>query len=212
MKARVVPQWWLGFSVNDGRYTVTAADFSGNGGVLSPGERLAIDWLGYEHGWLRWVPHDASHLVPRNVSVPAEVPAGEYKLAARVPVLVQGVGLAAFTSTANTVRNAIESWHASYLRAPEAATCARVYTIEDAVAFHLRHRTEAYHRPRLRPCGWIPRRLEVFGPPLIPASQQRLTASVDRMFDDIATTGDVSPPPRSDAASARWDDEDDDAA
>jgi hypothetical protein len=73
---------------------------------------------------------------------------------------------------------------------------ARVYTIGDAAEFHLPHRVEAYHRPRLRPCGC--------GPPLIRPSQQRLTASVDQLFDQA--THSLLPPRQS--AATQWDDDD----
>jgi hypothetical protein len=108
------------------------------------------------------------------------------------------------------VCRAVESWFLQACRSPGIAHHARLYTIEQADPYHMSHRSEPYHRPRVKPVGWLQRRSEWFGPPLTPPpGQQRL--ATDRAFEHVTVAGDVLPPTRSNAAT-RWVDVDHDAA
>jgi hypothetical protein len=207
MTARVKPEWALRYSVNRGEWRISPIDFPEAAETLPTDGQVAIDFRCYATGPLPWPPDDRQ-LIPRHLGAPDHLDhSGEPKLGFRAQVLVRHYGLAAFHNSARTTLRVMERLYAAFCRAPEAQRFVRSYAIDAAEPFTLKHRTEPYFRPQIRPIGWLERRDEWFGEPLSPPPRQQ-QLSFDQLFDErVARAGDVLAPPRQ-SATTRWDDDD----
>jgi hypothetical protein len=134
------------------------------------GKKLVLDFGAIERGWLCFRPFDDQHLVPFSQPVPAQ-PEGDYTRAIRVPVLIEGLGLAQWTAAGVILQNALFALYVPFERSTEAALGkVPIVALRPSRQISITSRNgEVHTAPMLEIIGWTDRRVDQFGPRTVPA-------------------------------------------
>jgi hypothetical protein len=133
------------------------------------GAKVVLDFGTIERGWLCFRPFDDQHLVPFPQPVPAQ-PEGEYTRAIRLPVLIEGFGLAQWTAAGIIGQNALFSVYVTFERTVE-ATLGKIpiVALRPSRQIAIVSRSgEVHTAPTLEIIGWTTRRVDLFGPRTVP--------------------------------------------
>jgi hypothetical protein len=134
------------------------------------GAKVVLDFGTIERGWLCFRPFDDQHLVPFPQPVPAQ-PEGEYTRAIRLPVLIEGFGLAQWTAAGIIGQNALFAVYVTFERAVEATqNKIPIVALRPSRQISIASRNgEVHTAPTLEIIGWTDRRTDQFGLRTVPA-------------------------------------------
>jgi hypothetical protein len=200
---------YLRYPANVGTYTWVPVGFSAEQGIpVRYGTLIILDFLVFREGevCLGEGLFDDSLMVPRGQKLPPRCGRPGYIDGLQIDVIVQGLGLCTFTSTADCVCKVIEAAYTSYCFAPEAqAGQMPVYRIEPSRKWLSKRHGSTNYDPVWDFTGWTPRsghfRTPVTAVPK-PITFELQAIESDAAFTNMAAAGEVIEAEHSVAASA----------
>jgi hypothetical protein len=202
------------FSGADGSYSHEVSTRDARDGhyirssMLVPfGTKLVMDLLSILGGWLSYVPYDDSRLFPlpydaaEALAMAGPRPGPNFFMVVRVPVYLEGMGLAQWTVGGVIAQNAIATVRKFYQYSAEGTRGQLpVVVLMPSRQIEIRSRNNERHFvPVLEIVGWVKRDDGTFGPPLIRPPPPILSGT--------AAPPQLAPPPANDDAQASppWD-------
>jgi hypothetical protein len=198
---------WLRYAATEGRYTYVPAGVPAEQGLpISIGALFILDYRRLLEGEVSFKPKfDDSLMVPRGQPLPPRCGKEGYADGLQLDVIVQGFGIATFTSTAESVCRVLERFYTTYCFAPESqGDQVQVVRIDVPREYQTKHGSTLYD-PKWTLCGWVPR-VGHFRPPLLlvppPVQFAPKVIAEDAAFAGITNTGEVVTPATAPAAPA----------
>jgi hypothetical protein len=202
---------WLRYSVVEGTYAFVPPGSPGELGTrVGIGTLVIPDFRRVLEGEVTFKPkYDASLMVPRGQPLPPRCGKLGYNDGLSIDIVVQGFGLATFTSTAECVCKLLDRLYDNYCFAPEAqAGKLPIYRLLPSRPFPTQHSQAPYYDPKWEMVDWTPR-LGHFRPVLIaipqPIAFTPQAVESDAVFDGMAVSGEViEPATESPSSSPSW--------
>jgi len=176
------------------------------------GTRVVPDWGRMYHGPHSFKPYDESHLVPMHLAFEAKSPGPSYKLAVRIPILVEGIEeVLMFMCSGPILQNAMKRLLTVFEYSPEAADgLLRVYILRASRQFTMNVQqpdgttmAKLCTEPVWEPAEWMPRDVFIFGDRIVPPPSHQLAAMPAAPWlpqPPPPANGNAAPIPASDVA------------
>jgi hypothetical protein len=195
---------YMTFGGDTGVYTFISARFSKEQGlIVRTGVLTVADFLRQREGEVAFDPtFDDRLMVPRGQPLPPRCGKPGYNDGLQIDVVVQGFGLATFTSTAGCVCRPIEAMYDAFCFAPEAQRGQLpVYAIEPSRRWQSKKHGKTIYDLVWSLKGWTDRS-SLFRPALIAVTKpiafesQPRAIPTDVAFNNMTVSGEVEEPPQ----------------
>jgi hypothetical protein len=182
---------WLRYAATEGVYMFVPAGYRGDQGIpVRIGTLVIPDLRRLLEGELCFNPYDTSLMVPRGQPLPPRCGKPGYMDGMQIDVLVKGLGLATFTSTADTVCGMLDALYNTYCFAAEAQEGKLpICRIDPSRSFQSKHGSTIYPPRWPMIAAWVLRN-QYFRDALMPIPSPTFEPQVitsDTTFSDMKT-------------------------